>query len=103
MSSCHPNMLLFVKNDCLFFLKWETLLSYLRRSTTWSMSVMFNLSLTASISSAAADRTEHGDRGLGERGQNQRRSHVTHTTEFTTLLAGYLVSLTVSLGPNLSL
>lgn len=47
-------------------LKWENL-SYLRRSTTWSMSVMFNLSLTASISSAAVARSEHRDHNLGER------------------------------------
>lgn len=60
-------------------LKWETLLSYLRRSTAWSMWVIFNLSLTASISSAAADRPGHGDHGLwGEGTQPETESCDAH-------------------------
>lgn len=58
-------------------LKWEKL-SYLRRSTAWSMLVIFSLSLTASISSAAVDRTEHWDHSLGEGTKPETESGDTH-------------------------
>lgn len=71
--NCH-NLLMFVKHYYVLLYKWKCLLAYLRRPTTWSMSVIFNLSLTASISSAAVERTEHWEHGLeqGETGGTKR-------------------------------
>lgn len=40
--------------------------THLRRSATWSMSLAFSWSLTASISSSALDRTEQWEPGLQE-------------------------------------
>lgn len=54
--------------------------SHLSRSTTWSMSAMFSLSLTASISSSAADWTEQREPGL-KREKVGGKKHVRRETD----------------------